>query len=137
MKGGRVSHSRCMCLASHGYGGLEAGRKADVDGMHAGQSDGGWSHVLRCRSTTECKVKTPASRCTTLGRVKLELVGLPGKASSQDTTTRLWVVVHAASCLHCMVLHGCMFQWLTSVTPPTYPSCHHLNRCWRCHLPPE
>ena len=50
VEGRRVSHSWCMCVICHGYGGLcEVGMEV-VDGMHAGQSHGGWSHVGRCRS---------------------------------------------------------------------------------------
>ena len=44
--------------------------------------------------------------CSTLGRVELELVGLPGKALAQDATRRLRFVVHAAGWLQSMVLHG-------------------------------
>ena len=42
-----------------------------------------------------------------MGRVDLELVGLLGKALTQDVTRRLRFVVHAAGWLHSMVLHGC------------------------------
>ena len=34
VKGGRVSHSWCMCEVSHGYAGFGVGR-VEVDGMHA------------------------------------------------------------------------------------------------------
>ena len=38
MEGGPVSHSWCMCVVSHGYGGwVEAGMEVVV-GKHAGQS---------------------------------------------------------------------------------------------------
>ena len=40
VKGGRVSHSFCMCVISHGYSGLGGVRDEVVDGMHAGQSQG-------------------------------------------------------------------------------------------------
>ena len=43
VESGRINHSWCMCVVSHGNGG-------DMDGMYAGQSIGGWSHVGRCRS---------------------------------------------------------------------------------------
>ena len=39
-----VSNSLCMCVGSHG---MEV-----VDGMHAGQSQVGWSHVRRCCITS-------------------------------------------------------------------------------------
>ena len=38
MEGRRVSHCRCMCVVSHGYGGLGGGR--DGGGMHEEQSQG-------------------------------------------------------------------------------------------------
>ena len=41
-----------------------------------------------------------------LGTVESELVGLPAKALVQDAMRRLQFVVHAASWLHSMVLHG-------------------------------
>ena len=43
-----------------------------------------------------------------LGRVESGLVSLPGKALTRDAMRRLRFVVHAASCLHSMVLHGRM-----------------------------
>ena len=57
-----------------------------VDGMHAGQGQGGWPHVGRCRSVFEVRgdtLITPLSGCAALGRVEPELVGLPGKAFSR------------------------------------------------------
>ena len=47
MKGGRVRHSGCMSVVSHGYGGFGGGRMEVADGMHAGQRQGYWSHVGR------------------------------------------------------------------------------------------
>ena len=38
MKGGRASHSGCMCVVGHGYGRLDGGRGEVVDGMHLEQS---------------------------------------------------------------------------------------------------
>ena len=46
---GRVSHSWCICVVSHGYGGFDLEWKKVVDGMHARQR--GCSHVGRCRNT--------------------------------------------------------------------------------------
>ena len=40
MEDGRVSHSWCMSVVSHGYGGLGGDRVEVVDGIHAGQSQG-------------------------------------------------------------------------------------------------
>ena len=39
-------------VGSHGYDRLGEGRDGVVDGMHAGQGQGGWSHIGRCRSTS-------------------------------------------------------------------------------------
>ena len=39
-----------MCVVSHGYGGLDGAGMEVVDGMHAGQGQGGLSHVGRLRS---------------------------------------------------------------------------------------
>ena len=82
-----------------------------VDGVHAGQSQGGWTHAGRCRSTSRVRgdtlmMITPPSRCAAQGKVEPELVGLPENAITRDATRRLWFVVHAASWLHSMVLHG-------------------------------
>ena len=60
----------------------------------------------------ECEVNTlitcvaPPSRCTALGRVVPELVGLPGKVLTRDATRRLRFVVNAADWLQSMMLHG-------------------------------
>ena len=73
---------------------------------------GGWSQVGICRSTSCVRGDTlmiPGhypSRCAAPGRVESELVRLPGKALIRDTTRRLRFVVHAASWLQYMVLHG-------------------------------
>ena len=59
----------------------------------------------------ECKVIhwrhliTPPSRCTALGRIMLELVGLFRKALTQDATRRL----HAPGWLLSMMVHGSKF----------------------------
>ena len=37
VKSEQVSHSWCMCVVSHGYGGLGGAGVEVVDGMHAGQ----------------------------------------------------------------------------------------------------
>ena len=54
MKGGRVSHSWCMSVVSHGYGGLGGVRIEVVDGMHAGEDVACWEmpehfQTARCR----------------------------------------------------------------------------------------
>ena len=81
MEGGRVSHSWCMGVVSHGYGGLGGGR----DGVDT--------------------LMTPPSRFAALGIAELELVGLPGKTFTQEATRRLQFIVHAADWLHSMVFH--------------------------------
>ena len=58
MEGGRFSHSWCMCVVSHGCGWLGGDRLEVVDGMHAGQSQGGWSHVGRCRIVSRVRGDT-------------------------------------------------------------------------------
>ena len=61
VNGGRVSHSWCMCVVSHGYGGLDGEEIEVVDGIHAEQIQG-WSHDGRCRSTSRLRgsaLKTP------------------------------------------------------------------------------
>ena len=111
MKDGQVSHRWYMCAASHGYGGLDGAGMVVVNGMHAGHSQGVWSRVGRCRSISRVRgdtLMTPdhtdvQMRC---GRVKSEIIGLPQNALTRDTTKRLQFVVHAASWLHVMVLHG-------------------------------
>ena len=54
---------------------------------------------------------TPLSWCAALGRVKPELVGLPGKALAPDATRNVRFIVRAASYLHSTVLH-----WLTCIS---------------------
>ena len=56
VEGGRISHSWCMCVVSHGNGGLDGGARMEVvDGMHAGQSHGagGISGEAGARSVCE------------------------------------------------------------------------------------
>ena len=50
MEGGPVSHSKCMCVVSHGVGGLDGGTMEVVADKDARQSQGGRSHVRRCWS---------------------------------------------------------------------------------------
>ena len=72
-----------------------------VDCMHVGKSQG----VVTCRSTSRVRgdtLITPPSRCTALGRVEPELIGVPGKVLIQDATRRIRFVVHAAGWLHSM-----------------------------------
>ena len=44
---GRVNHSLCMGMVMMGLVGVET---EVVLGKHVGQSQGGWSHIKRCRS---------------------------------------------------------------------------------------
>ena len=45
VEGGRLSHSWCVCVVGHGYGGLVAGREGG-GGCYACETKlgGGWSH---------------------------------------------------------------------------------------------
>ena len=54
VEGGRVSHSCCMGVVCHGYGGLGGG----MDGMLAGQIQGDCSHVGIYRSTSRVRGET-------------------------------------------------------------------------------
>ena len=73
----------------------------------------GWSHVGRSQRT--CQERGEGTDDTRLHRLQgaqlwvglRQLVGLPGKALSQDAPTSLRFVVHAAGWLQSMVLHGC------------------------------
>ena len=64
---------------------------------------------LECKMIHRWHPITPPSRCTALGMVEPELVGLPVKALTRDATRRLRFVVNAAGWLHSMVLHGRTF----------------------------
>ena len=44
-----------MCVVCRGYGWLVARSDGLVDYVHAGQSEGGWSHVGRCRSASRVR----------------------------------------------------------------------------------
>ena len=52
---GQVSHGWCMCVVSHGYGWFGGAGIEMVDSMYAGQSQGGWSHVGTCQSTSRVR----------------------------------------------------------------------------------
>ena len=80
-----------MCVVSHGYGGLVGAGMEVVDGMHAEQSLWGWSHFETCRTVSRVRgdtLMTPPSSCAAFGMVEPELVGLPGKALTRETTIR-------------------------------------------------
>ena len=96
VEGGRVSHSWCMCVVSHGY--CRAGMEV-VDGMHAGQSQGDWSHVGRCWIASRMRgdALTTPDQIAALGRVDPELVDLPKRTLTRDATRRLRFAVHAVS----------------------------------------
>ena len=51
----RVSHSSCMYVVCHDNSGLGVAGKEVVTGMQAGQSQGGLSHVGKCRSTSRVR----------------------------------------------------------------------------------
>ena len=56
VEGGRVSRSLCMCVASHGYGGLGGAGMEVVDDMHAGQSQGFCRMSIDAGELPECEV---------------------------------------------------------------------------------
>ena len=72
-----------------------------VDGMFEGQSQRG-----SVRAINRSHPITPPSSCAALGRVVSELVGLLADSLTRDTMRRLRFVVHAATWLHGMLLHG-------------------------------
>ena len=98
-------------VVNHGSGGLGGDRNGGGEWYACGLSQGGWSHVWRCRGTSRVRddtLMTPdhtLSWCAALGRVEPELVGLPGKALARDSTRWLLFVVHAAGFLHSVVLY--------------------------------
>ena len=53
--GGRVSHSWCLCVVGHGYGGLDGGRDGGGGWYVCGTKSGSWSHVGRSRSTSRVR----------------------------------------------------------------------------------
>ena len=93
-----------MGVVSHGYGGLGGIWMYVVDGMHARQCQGGWSHVGRCRNTPRVRGDalmlpiTSPSWCAVQGRVEPELVGLQGEVLTWDATRRLRLVY--SLCVH-------------------------------------
>ena len=110
VEGGRVSHNWCMCVVSHGYGGLCGGRDGVVDGMQGDKAKGVCRMSADAAVHTESEVKTlipSLYKCVCLGRVEPESVCLPGKALTWQATRRLRFVIHAVSWLHSMVLHRC------------------------------
>ena len=55
----RVSHSLCMCVASHRYDGLVGGMDGVGGGWYAcGTRRRGWSHVGRCLSSSRVRGNT-------------------------------------------------------------------------------
>ena len=77
MEGGRVNHSWCtgvgVAIAMVGWMCWLVNSMRDNREM-----------LKQCEAKT---LMTPPSKCAALARVKLELVGLPGKALKLDTTT--------------------------------------------------
>ena len=89
MEDGRVSHSWCMYVVGHGYGGFGEGRVEVVDGMHVGQNQVGWWHVWRCGSTSRVRGDTlmlpdnnaVQMRTSRYGRVGIDRSSWKGKTS--------------------------------------------------------
>ena len=53
VEGGRVSQGWCMCVVSHGYGGLGGGRDGGGGRYACGTKPRGWLHVAAFQ---ECEV---------------------------------------------------------------------------------
>ena len=88
-----------MVVIIHGYGWFGGGRDGGGGWYACGTKPVGWSHVVRCQNTSRARGDTlvaPRSRCSALGRVEPELVGLPGKALTRDLMNRLTFIVNAA-----------------------------------------
>ena len=100
-------------VVSHGCGGLSGGR----GGKHAGRGHGGFGLVsgdagVRSKHTDDTRShRRPGAQLLVLSSWNWSI--LLGKALTQDATRRLRFVVHAAGCLHSMVLHGGKTQWHT------------------------
>ena len=58
MEGGQVSHSWCVCVVSHGYGGLDGAGMEVVVGTYAGQSQGVGCMSGDAGIFPECEVNT-------------------------------------------------------------------------------
>ena len=80
---GRLSHSWCMSVVSHGHGEFGGAGMEVVHGMHAGRNQGAGRLSRYAGAHPECEVLPSChsiispSRCAGLGRVEPELVGLP------------------------------------------------------------
>ena len=55
VEGGRVSHCWCMCIVSHGYGGLGGGKDEGGGWYACGIKPWGWTNVGRCRSISRVR----------------------------------------------------------------------------------
>ena len=102
MEVGRVIHSWCMWVVSHGYGGMEVVMVCMQDKAR------GWLHVRRCRSTSRVQGDTLMTPDHTAVQVRSSGKGHDGigrsswKGLNTGRRERLRFVVHAASWLHSM-----------------------------------
>ena len=61
-KANKLLTAGAVGVVSHGFGGLGGAGMEVLDGIHAGQSQGGLSHVERCRSTFRVQGDTRSHR---------------------------------------------------------------------------
>ena len=121
-EGGRVSHSWCMRVVSHGYGGLGGAGIEVVDGMHAGKSHRDWSHEGRCRSISRVRGDTLMTSDHIVIHVRSYLQGPAGIGQYSwkgfNTGRHVKALVRfqrSRLSLHTMVLHGSCYLFMRFV----------------------
>ena len=75
---GRVSHCWCMCVVSHGYGGLGGSMYGGGGWYVRGKKPGGWSYDGRCWSTYRVRGDTLVTSDHTAFHVHISLYGRDG-----------------------------------------------------------
>ena len=112
MKGGRVSHSWCMCVVVMAMVGWMGAGMELVLGKHAGQSQVVGRMSGDAGAFPECVGNTLITPDRTTIQVRSSGHGRAGigrsswKGLTRDATRRLRFVVHATGWLHSMVIHG-------------------------------
>ena len=104
----------CMCVVSHGYGGLGGVRDEGGEWYACRTKPSGLVAYLEFAGVLpECQAKTLMTPDHTVVQVRSSGRGLAGiglsslNGFSRDATRWLRFVVHAAGWRHSMVLHGC------------------------------
>ena len=80
-----------------------------VDGMHAGQSQGGWSHVCRCRSISRVRGDTLMIQDNTAVKVRSSghgRVGISRSSGKGHNTGRQEKAAVRCPCCRLATLHG-------------------------------